>query len=447
MSATNVNENTSRPASIGLSFSRRDFVKTGAAAAAGFAFMGSGNFAYAGGAETLRYGLIGCGGRGTGAIANAVEADPSVVLVAMGDLFEDHLDESTSKLTKEIGAAYQVSDESKFVGWDAFQHVIDSEVDVVILATPPVFRPEHLRYAVDKGRHVFMEKPVAIDPVGARGVMDVGEIAAQKSLSIVAGTQRRHEKQYLETVGRIHDGMMGEVIAGQVYWNQGALWKIDRMPGWSDMEHHVRNWLYYTHLSGDHVVEQHIHNIDVANWVLQANPVRAVGVGGRQARVSPDYGYVFDHFAVDLEYPSGARILSMCRQQEGTAAHVGEHFQGTEGTSNAASWILGANTFRFEGENRNPYVQEHVDHIASIRAGEPLNEVQRMAETNLAALMVREAAYTGQEVTWDDIMASTQNLTPAVWSFDEVPILSAAVPGETELNRSPWQDVEIRASN
>lgn len=441
MNATKKNDTRSN-----LAFTRRDFVKTGAAAAAGVAFMGSGNFAYAGGSDTIRYGLVGTGGRGTGAVANAVEADPSVTLVAMGDLFEDHLDESTEKLTDEIGDAYQVADDARFVGWDAFQHVIDSEVDIVILATPPVFRPEHLRYAVDKGRNVFMEKPVAIDPVGARAVMDIGEIATQKGLAIVAGTQRRHEKQYLETVGRIHDGMMGEVIAGQVYWNQGALWMTDRQPGWSDMEHHLRNWLYYTHLSGDHVVEQHIHNIDVANWVLQDHPTRAVGVGGRQARVSPEYGYVFDHFAVDIEYPSGARILSMCRQQDGTAPHVGEHFQGTEGTSNAASWIRGAETFRFDGENRNPYVQEHVDLIASIRAGEPLNETQQMAETNLSALMVREAAYTGQEVTWDDIVASTQNLTPPAWSFDEVPLFTAAVPGETALNRNPWADREIQAS-
>ncbi len=441
MNASEKDERTS------AAFSRRDFVKTGAAAAAGLAFMRSGNYAYAAGSDTLRYGLVGCGGRGTGAVTNAVEADPGVVLVAMGDLFEDHLDESRGKLTEQIGDKFQVSNDATFVGWDAFKHVIDQDVDIVILATPPVFRPEHLRYAVEKGRNVFMEKPVSIDPVGARDVMDVGGIATQKGLAIVAGTQRRHEKQYLETIKRIHDGVMGEVIAGQVYWNQGALWKVDRKPGWSDMEHHVRNWLYYTHLSGDHVVEQHIHNIDVANWVIQSHPTKAVGVGGRQVRVSPDYGYVFDHFAVDLEYPNGARVLSMCRQQDETARYVGEHFQGTKGTSNAASWIRGDNTFRFEGENRNPYVQEHVDLIASIRAGEPLNEAQQMAETNLSALMVREAAYTGQEVTWDDIMTSTQNLTPPKWEFDEVPIFSAAVPGETKLNRRPWEDGEPQASN
>lgn len=428
------------------SVSRRDFVKTSAAAAAGIAFMQSGNFAYAAGKETLRYGLVGCGGRGTGAAVNAQEASPDVVLVAMGDLFEDHLDESKEKLKERLGDAYQVSPEQEFVGWDAYQKVVDSDVDIVIFATPPVFRPIQVPYAIEKGRHVFMEKPVAVDPVGARVFLELADEADRKGLAIVAGTQRRHERQYIETMQRIHDGAIGEVVAGQVYWNQGGLWKVDREPGWSDMEHQIRNWLYYTHLSGDHVVEQHIHNIDVANWAVQSHPIKAVGVGGRQERVSPAYGYVYDHFAVDLEYPNGARILSMCRQQEDTARYVGEHLMGTKGTSNAASWIRGENTFRFEGENPNPYMQEHADLIASIRAGKPINEARRMAETNLSAIMVREAAYTGQEVTWEDVLNSTQKLTPDTWAFGEVPIFSAAVPGQTKLNRRPFEETEMRAS-
>ena len=426
--------------------SRRDFVKTGAAAAASLAFMRTGNFAYAAGSDTIRYGLVGCGGRGTGAAVNAFEAAPGVVLVAMGDLFEDHLDESKGKLKEALKDAYQVPKDGEFVGWDAYMQVVDSDVDIVIFATPPVFRPLHVGYAVEKGRNVFMEKPVAVDPVGARKFFEIADMAEQKKLGIVAGTQRRHEKQYLETIKRIHDGLMGEVVSGQVFWNQGALWKIDRQPGWSDMEYQVRNWLYYTHISGDHVVEQHIHNIDVANWVLQATPVKAVGVGGRQARVSPDYGHIFDHFAVDFEYPNGARVLSMCRQQEGTEPNVGEHFIGTKGTSNAASWIRGATTFRFEGENRNPYVQEHADLIESIRSGNPLNEARRMAETNLSAIMAREAAYTGQVVTWEDVTASTQDLTPPTWEFGEVPSFATAVPGVTKLNRRPFEDGDMRAS-
>lgn len=426
--------------------SRRNFVKSSAVAAAGLAFMPGENFAWAAGSDAIRYGLVGCGGRGTGAAVNAVEAASGVTLVAMGDVFEDRLDSSKAKLKEQLGDAYQVSSEREFSGWDAYKHVIDSEVDVVIFATPPVFRPLHVAYAVEKGRHVFMEKPIGVDPAGVRAFFDVADEADRKGLSIVAGTQRRHERQYLEVMQRIHDGAIGEVVAGQVYWNQGGLWKVDRKPGWSDMEHQLRNWLYYTHLSGDHVVEQHIHNIDVANWAVGETPIKASGVGGRQQRVSPEYGHIFDHFAVNLEYPSGATILSMCKQQENTAKFVGEHIIGAKGTSNAASWIKGENAFRFDGENPNPYVQEHVNLIESIRGGSPINEARRMAETNIAAIMVREAAYTGQEITWEDVMNSTQNLTPAAWEFGDMPIFAAAVPGETALNRRPFEEDEMAVS-
>lgn len=426
--------------------SRRNFVKSSAAAAAGLAFMPSGNFAWAAGSDTIRYGLVGCGGRGTGAAVNAVNAAPGVTLVAMGDLFEDRLDSSKAKLKERLGDAYQVGSDHEFSGWDAYKQVIDSDVDVVIFATPPVFRPIHVPYAIEKGRHVFMEKPIGVDPVGVRAFFDLADEADRKGLSIVAGTQRRHERQYLEVLQRIHDGAIGQIVAGQVYWNQGGLWKVVRQPGWSDMEHQVRNWLYYTHLSGDHVVEQHIHNIDVANWAVGEHPIKASGVGGRQQRVSPEYGHIFDHFAVNLEYASGAIILSMCKQQENTAKFVGEHIIGTKGASNAASWIKGENAFRFDGENPNPYVQEHTDLIESIRGESPINEARRMAETNLSAIMVREAAYTGQEVTWDDVMNSTQQLTPATWEFGDVPIFSAAVPGQTVLNRRPFEEDEMAVS-
>lgn len=426
--------------------SRRNFVKSSAVAAAGLAFMPGENFVWAAGSDAIRYGLVGCGGRGTGAAVNAVEAASGVTLVAMGDVFEDRLDSSKAKLKEQLGDAYQVSSEREFSGWDAYKHVIDSEVDVVIFATPPVFRPLHVAYAVEKGRHVFMEKPIGVDPAGVRAFFDVADEADRKGLSIVAGTQRRHERQYLEVMQRIHDGAIGEVVAGQVYWNQGGLWKVDRKPGWSDMEHQLRNWLYYTHLSGDHVVEQHIHNIDVANWAVGETPIKASGVGGRQQRVSPEYGHIFDHFAVNLEYPSGATILSMCKQQENTAKFVGEHIIGAKGTSNAASWIKGENAFRFDGENPNPYVQEHINLIESIRGGSPINEARRMAETNIAAIMVREAAYTGQEITWEDVMNSTQNLTPATWEFGDMPIFAAAVPGETALNRRPFAEDEMAVS-
>ncbi len=422
-------------------FTRRDFVKTSAAATAGLsaAMMASGNFAYAASAETLRVGLVGCGGRGKGAARDACVAAEGVELVAMGDLFQDNLDEGMGQLQQVLGERFKVTKDTAFSGWDAYQKVIDSGVDYVVLATPVVFRPEHLRYAIEKGKHVFMEKPVAVDPLGCRSVMESAQMALQKKLGIVAGTQRRHSQHYVDVMKRIHDGQIGEIIAGQVFWNQDGLWHHDREAGWSDMEYQIRNWIYYTHLSGDMICEQHIHNIDVANWAIQAHPIKAVAMGGRQARVEPKYGYVYDHFAVDFHYPNGARVLSMCRQQDGTTKRIEETIQGTKGTSDHSftyAKIMGENPWEFSGADPNPYQQEHTNLITSIRAGEPLNEGQRMAESNLTAIMGREAAYTGQEITWDEIYNSNLDLTPKTWEFGEVPVPPVAVPGVTKLNRT-----------
>ena len=420
-------------------FSRRDFVKRTALATAGLSaasLMATGNFAYAAGADTLRIGLVGCGGRGSGAANDCVRSSDGVELVAMGDLFQDRLEESQKNLKEALGERYKVDADHSFVGFDAYEKVIGSDVDLVIFATPPAFRPQHLRAAVEAGKHVFIEKPVAVDPAGIRSVMESAEQAKQKGLAIVAGTQRRHDPAYIATMQRIHDGAIGEVVAGQVYWNQGGLWHKERKPGMSDMEWQARNWLYFTWLSGDHIVEQHVHNIDVANWALQAHPVRANGVGGRQARTDPSFGHIFDHFAVELEYPSGARILSMCRQQDGTARHVGEHLIGTKGTSDAHTKVEGADAWEYEGEEVNPYVQEHADLIASIRAGEPLNEGQRVAESVLTAIMAREAAYTGQEITWDQVLSADLSLVPETPAFGPMPFPAVAEPGVTTLERS-----------
>lgn len=421
-----------------LLLNRRDFVRTTAAASAGISagLMASGNYAFAAASDTIRVGLIGAGGRGTGAASDAFRSADGVVLVAVGDLFRDRIESSRQNLKEQLGEAYHVDADHEFVGWDAYRQVIDSDVNYIILATPPVFRPQHLSYAIEKGRHVFMEKPVAVDPVGVRQVIAASEAAAGKGLGIVAGTQRRHDPKYVEAMRRIHDGQIGEVLSAQVYWNQGELWHVDRTPGMSDMEWQLRNWLYFTYLSGDHIVEQHVHNIDVANWALQANPIKATAVGGRQARVSPVFGHIYDHFAVDFEYANGARVLSMCRQQEGTAAQVSEHIIGSAGASNGASWIRGANPWRWEGEDRNPYVNEHTNNIAAIRAGTPLNEGRQVAESVLTAIMGREAAYTGLEITWDAILNSNQNLTPATWEFGPMPMPPVPVPGITKLERT-----------
>jgi predicted dehydrogenase len=319
------------------------------------------------------------------------------------------------------------------VGFDAYQKVIDSSVDLLLLATPPGFRPRHLQAAVAAGKHVFMEKPVAVDPAGVRSVLASAELAARKRLGIVAGTQRRHHAGYVETVRRIHEGAIGEIIAGRCYWNQGGLWVTPRQSGWSDVEWQVRNWLYFTWLSGDHIVEQHIHNLDVINWALRAHPVKAVGMGGRQARTAPAYGNIYDHFTVDYEYPNGVHVMSMCRQIDGTATNVSEQFVGTKGTSNAHSSIRGASPWRFEGKVPNPYLQEHADLIRSIREGKPLNEGRQVAESSLTAIMGRMSAYTGQEVTWEQALNSRLDLAPKKLAFGPLPIEPVAMPGKTPL--------------
>jgi predicted dehydrogenase len=431
---------------------RRNFIRVsattlgaGGAAGAGLSatLFAAPERAHAQGRGTIRVGLVGCGGRGSGAASDAVSGSEGIQLVAMGDLMPDRLSQSRRRLAEALGDAYAVDDDHAFSGFDAYRQVIDSDIDLVILATPPAFRPQHLAAAIEAGRHVFMEKPVAVDPVGVRSVIASADLAAQKNLAIVAGTQRRHDPKYVETMRRIHDGAIGDVISGQVYWNQGGLWHRERQPGTSDMEWQIRNWLYFTWLSGDHIVEQHIHNLDVANWVMGAPPVRANGVGGRQVRVDPSYGHIFDHFAVELEYANGARVFSMCRQQDDTARYVGERFAGTRGRTSPSDrnpWIEGSSAWRWEqqGEAVNPYVQEHTDLVASIRAGTPLNEGRQVAESTLTAILAREAAYTGDDITWDQIMASDLDLTPGPMVFGSVAIPPVAQPGITKQSRPPF---------
>ena len=409
---------------------RRAFLKTSAAAAA--TILAPSRLAHADGSDRLRVGLIGCGGRGSGAASNCVESSEGVEIYAMGDLFQDRLDSSRKNLGFLEGGL-NVTDDRCFVGWDAYEKVIASGVDMVILATPPHFRPIHLEAAVRAGKHVFMEKPVAVDPAGVRKVIEAAKVAKQKGLGIVAGTQRRHQRQYLETMKRIHDGAIGEIVGGSCHWDMGSLWVKQKQDGWTDMEWQLRNWLYHTWLSGDHIVEQHIHNIDVINWALDATPVRAIGYGGREVRTGSDYGHIFDHHIIRFEYPNGVWITSTCRQIDGCKGNVSEHLVGTKGKSNPHGSITGPNAWRFSGEARNPYVQEHTDLIASIRAGEPLNEAKRVAESTLCAIMGRMASYTGKEVTWDFAMKSKLDLAPAAYAFGDGPRHEVAVPGKTPL--------------
>ena len=421
-------------------FTRRDFVHTTAAAAAAVAFPVPITRPPA--PDPIRVGLVGCGGRGSGAAIDCIHADAGVRIVALGDLFPDRIAEARAAVAKlaaedpAVLAGFQVTDDHVFSGFDAYQKVIQSDVDLVILATPPGFRPVHLAAAIAAGRHVFMEKPVAVDPAGVRSVLATTEIARQKGLAIVAGTQRRHHAGYRAVIERVQSGAIGELVGGQVYWNQVGLWHKPRLPEWSDTEWQIRNWLYFTWLSGDHIVEQHIHNLDVANWVIGAHPVRAVGVGGRQWRTDAAFGHIYDHFAIEFEYPGGQRVQSMCRQIDGTAPFVGERFQGTKGATDARSAIGGAAPWTVETVAPNPYVQEHADLLASIRAGKPLNEGQQVAESTLTAIMGREAAYTGQVIVWDELLASTQDLTPPALGFGPLAVPPVAMPGTTLLART-----------
>ncbi|MBK9120334.1 MAG: Gfo/Idh/MocA family oxidoreductase [Phycisphaerales bacterium] len=384
----------------------------------------------------LRVGLIGCGGRGTGAALDCVMAAPDITVVAMGDLFADRLASSRSYLAEKLGPAFVATDETCFIGFDAYRGVLAADIDLVLLATPPHFRPLHLAAAIEAGKHVFMEKPVAVDPVGVRKVLAAAARAEERGLAIVAGTQRRHQPSYVETLQRIHAGAIGELVAGQCYWNQGGLWNFARQPEWSDMEWQCRNWLYFTWLSGDHIVEQHMHNLDVMNWAMGGPPVKALGTGGRQCRTSPEYGNVYDHFAVEYEYANGARVLSMCRQIDGTSTRVSERLVGTAGTADPSGEIFGPRAYRFEDADPpvNPYVQEHADLIASIRRGAPLNEGRQVAESTLTAILGRMSAYTGRELSWEWVLNSSQlDLTPPHYEFAELPVEEIAHPGQTKL--------------
>ncbi len=390
--------------------------------------------AYAAGSDTIKIGLIGCGGRGTGAADNAIHSAQGVKLVAMADAFQDRLDRSLKTLQEKAGTGVEVPEESRFVGFDAYQKVIASDVDYIILATPPAFRPEHLQAAVAAGKNIFCEKPVAVDGSGIRSVLATYEEAKKKNLNIVVGTQRHHQAGYVETLERVQDGAIGDILAARCYWNTGGLWMKPRQPDWSDMEWQLRNWVYFTWLSGDHLVEQHVHNLDVVNWAKEAHPVRAVGLGGRQQRTGPEYGHIFDHFAIDYEYADGMHLMSMCRQIPGCENSVSEALNGEKGFCQVNEYtITGKNNWKYAGDEINPYVQEHTDLIAGIRSGKTLNELKTIAESTLTAIMGRMSAYSGKAVTWEQAMNSGQKLGPEKLAWGHLPVPAVAIPGQTEF--------------
>jgi len=430
-----------------IDVSRRQFIKTSslvAASAAAAPYIITGHAAPD---DPIRVGLIGCGGRGKGAVGNAMSAGPNVKLVAIADLFPEKVEAVRKEFeaglkgsaswaqgteSKELGDVSIKLDPSMcFSGWDSYKKLLAvSDINYVILTTPPHFRAQHLRASIEAGKHCFIEKPVATDSPGCRSVMESGEMAKKKNLGIVTGTQRRHQKQYIEVIKRIHDGAIGKITSARAYWNQASHTQHEpRKDGWSDMEWQLRNWIYFTWLSGDIIVEQHLHNIDVINWAMQAHPIKAYGMGGQAARFGKEYGNIYDHFCVEYEYPGGARMTSMCRQTDNCSDQIGEAVVGTEGVSNCMNTITSKTPYRFSGKFRNPYEQEHVDFIESIRAGQPLNEAQQMAESNLTAIMGRESAYSGKIIDWDSALESKMDLSPAKYEFGPLPVPPVAIPG------------------
>ncbi len=418
--------------------SRREFVASAAAVTAASVL---GSRAYAAGGDTIRVGLIGCGGRGEHDATKCLRSAEGVELVAMGDMFRDRLDRCRANLTRELPDKVKVTDETCFVGWDAHQKVLATNVNFVILTQPPHFRPTHLKAAVEAGKHVFMEKPVAVDPVGVRSIIKSSELADQKGLTIVAGTQMRRISHLVEAAGRIHDGAIGDILGGQCVRLGDAMrsWGPQkREPGWSDMEWQLRRWLFMTWLSGDFIVEMHVHNLDVMNWLIGAHPVQCMGLGGRQQRTEPEYGDSYDHFAVEYEYPNGLRIEYMGAQMDKVGeGRTDQKLVGTKGsmyTDSGRVVIQGQNPSEIAWDKNDPCIKQHADQIDAIRRDKRLNEGRRIAESTLTSIMGRMSAYTGRALKWDWAMnASKLDLTPPSYRFGDLPMPPVAIPGKTQL--------------
>jgi predicted dehydrogenase len=421
---------------------RRDFLKAGAAVSTG-AMLAQSSRIFAAGSDTMRVALIGCGDRGTKDAIDCLQSADGVELVAMADVFKDKIDGSLGNLKKAFPDKVKVTPQTCFLGFNAYKKVLAmKEVDIVMLTTPPGLRPPMVRAAVEAGKHIYMEKPGAVDPVGVRSLIASAELADKKRLSIVVGTQQRWQPQYLELMKRIHDGKLGEVVGGQAYWNWGhAKWHFQQRKGeWSDMEWQIRCWPYFVWLSGDHIVEQHLHNMDIINWAIGSPPVLCLGVGGRQARTGPEFGNIYDHFAVEYEYPNGIRVMSMCSQIEGSTPRVGERVVCTKGstyTTRGEGYIdntKGQRIYKYEDEIHSGEVAQYANLIKSIRDGKPINECKRLAESTMTVIMGRMSAYTGRALKWDWAMkASKLDLSPEKLELGDLPVRPVAVPGETQL--------------
>jgi predicted dehydrogenase len=419
--------------------SRRQFLKTSTVALLGSALaprLGWGGAAT--NSDTLRVGLIGCGGRGTGAAEQALKADSNVILTAMADGFSDRLQKSLAQLQKVAKDRVQVTPDRCFVGFDAYQQLLESGVDVVLLTTPPGFRPLHLKAAVAAGKHIFCEKPMAVDAPGVRSIIAIAEEAAQKKLCLIAGFNGRYSFAYRATIQQIHEGALGEVQAIHSTYHTGPLWNYPRKPGWSDMEWQMRNWYYFTWLSGDHLVEQAVHNVDRMAWVMgDTPPVKATAHGGRQVRVEPDFGHIFDHFSVVYEWATGTRGFLFTRQQANCSNEVADRIIGTRGVcdlSRLGQQIKGEKNWRHTGPTNVGHQTEHDELFAAIRSGKPINNGVWMAQSTLMAILGRMAAYTGQTITWEQARNSQEDLMPPKLAWDiPMPMPPVAMPGKTKF--------------
>jgi predicted dehydrogenase len=428
--------------------SRRDFLKT-ATVAAGAAVVSNLSLApavHAAGSDEIKVGIIGCGGRGSGAGEDVLRSAKGVSIHALGDVFKFQVDGTRGRLEnyakkdaiQQLGNKVDV-DGRCFDGLDAYKQVIDSGANYIILATTPGFRPIHLQAAVAAGKNIFTEKPVGVDGPGIRKVLEAYEEAKRKGLYIAAGTQRRHDPRYIETIKRVHDGAIGDIVGGRCYWMQNILWQhIDELKKHpeiqGDVAKQIFNWYNYTWLCGDHIVEQHVHNLDVLNWAIGTHPESAVGMGFR-TRTDPRYGHIYDFFAIDYKYPKDAHTLSMCRQISNCRGEIGEYLVGTKGQCVPhAHTINGQNVAPKMKRGFTPYVQEHTDLIECIRSGKPLNELKQVAESTLTAIMGRMSAYTGKEVSWEQALNSKEDLMPKDLTLDmSKPVAAVAIPGKTPL--------------
>ena len=427
------------------SSSRREFIKHSTVIAAGAAavplLLNTKSSAAAPG-DTLRVGLIGCGGRGTGAAKQALNADKNVVLTAMGDVFEERIQEKLRvlKADSEVGERVQVKPENCFTGLDAYKQVIASGVDVVLLTSPPGFRPIHLKAAIEAGKHAFAEKPMAVDAPGVRSVLASAAEARRRGLAIGAGYCWRYNLAERAVMEQIHNGAIGEVRSTYGTYLTGGLWSKPRQPGWSDVEWQLRNWLYFAWLSGDHLVEQAAHTVDKLLWTMKDEPpVKALALGGRQVRTGAEFGHIYDHFAVTYEFASGTRGFVFCRQQSGCANDNSDTIYGSKGKARIPGFggmpfIKGETDWRYRGPRPDMYQVEHNELFASIRADKPINDGTWMAHSTLAAIMGRMAAYTGQEVTWDEAQNSKEELMQEKLSLGQpLPVPTTALPGKNKL--------------